>query len=91
MGCCCINNTLRADQRERKRKREDEGGCNSRERDGEGDLGEGGLECWRGYSKRDGERKRKTEKQLIRVILVFKRKREQREKYCRERGRDGGD
>lgn len=49
----------------------------------------GGLECWRGYSKRDGERK--TEKQLIRVVLVFKRKREQREQYCRERGRDGGD
>lgn len=46
-------------------------------------MGGGGLECWRGYSKRDGERK--TEKQLIRVILVFKRKREQREQYCRER------
>lgn len=52
-------------------------------------AGGGGLECWRGYSKRDGERK--TEKQLIRVVLVFKRKREQREQYCRERGRDGGD
>lgn len=30
VGCCCINNTLRADLRARKRKGEDEGGNNSR-------------------------------------------------------------
>ena len=32
VGCCCINNALRADkkEREREREREDEGGNNSR-------------------------------------------------------------
>lgn len=39
VGCCCINNTLRADHRERERKRMREGGNNGRERNSEGDRG----------------------------------------------------
>lgn len=36
VGCCCINNTLRADQKEGEREREDEGGNNRREAGGGG-------------------------------------------------------
>lgn len=53
VGCCCINNTLRADQRER--KREDNGGNNSRESNGEGDRG-GAGEAWGKQSSRERER-----------------------------------
>lgn len=74
VGCCCINNTLRADQRrERKRKREDEmreaiTAERKRWRGRQGGRSEVGGKHWGRWGER--ERKEKdVETQLIRVIL----------------------
>ena len=93
VGCCCINNTLRADQRrERKRKREDEmREAITAEKEMVRET-KGGDVAGRGEAlgkiRRERERKEKDgETQLIRVILdVQEEERAKRERRSVGRG-----